>query len=708
MIAEDAFSAHDDPSFQELPGNPEMTEKEGNKKESQLIDYLDDVLENPNPLPRDLKFNDSDLPEFKNFFHWNIDPRGSRTRPFARQLAIGLQLFAEYCPRCSHPKMGNIYTVPYRASMEKIAESVTFLEYGICPRCGARKSELINNDELALYDEFAGAIGQRGGKSAMFSLLAPYITHKYLKMQNPNRLFGQMEHTVLSGTFVGLTFARAMSLLWTPILNLIRTSEWFQDYHKLMDMYAAKYDVVPYVIKDTFLEYRHRRLRLYPSGPNKRTLRGDTRFMSGIDEAGWFYSGEDDDEERERASGKEVHGALDRSLKTIRIASANKIRKGYDNLICGYNISISSPSHERDLIMYLTALYKDSRECLAVRLPTWKFNPQYKGREDFKKEYAENAARAERDFGVNPQTNESKAFTQDEVVLMTNRFSKTNRVTIDTRTFIADEVAYTAPIVTSISGNDIPSVLSIDAGEVNNSFALSLIQRSDEKSDPVVAALIDIVPEDGTRINFNQVYTKLILQIFEKFHVVGVVADRWQSTAILNRITDEHGIHVKRISAKEHHFVNFASYHLPDMLMTYPKSEIPIDKVLAPDNEDYRVKFKKKPVAHYIHQLNTIQDINGVYEKGRGNTDDLIRSTVIGLSLITDPSFVEKYLKSKPRQSMSSIGVSSLGSVGGMGHITATPEELARASNIGATSLGSNKISVGSSGVAGMVMSRRR
>lgn len=1114
-----------------------MSEKRANKKESELIDYLDEVLTNPNPIPRDLKFDDSDLPEFKNFYHWANAKNGANTPPFARQLAIGIHLFAEYCPRCSHERFGNIYTVPYRASMEKIASQVTFLEYGKCPKCKVTKSELINRGELNLYDEFAGClsadnlvstdrglirigdmnksskglfvytgnsnrklenwfnkgvqktyllksikgysvdatadheiqvldikqglvwkrldqvaksdyltigttgrgatkklkldvtpvdvikysnrgvqasfpkymnpklakilgylisegtitksgsyfvntnmelhndisqcirdqfsieprlvhiskpgtnggyingrqvvstkdcyhtclynkqvnhwlhgmglgvtaydkfipdiilqsdvesvkafiaayvdgdgsirrdriniwsrsltllsqfqsllssigivssiypdkyvlevadtfgsklynmiepyliqkrgnyntsrctqyschgvprqyirnlldsrkapsyynkrpvfinddgvevvvkgfrkfscpndtvygkyvcyddpkfdvelallrkvskhlydavrylkesrfyfdpvaskrysgtkpvydievhkdhyltanglvvhncIGQRGGKSAMFSLLAPYILHKYLKLQNPNRLYGQMDHTVLSGTFVGLTFARAMSLLWTPILNLIRTSEWFSEYHKILDFYGNKYDVVPYVIKDTFVEYRHRRLRLYPSGPNKRTLRGDTRFMSGIDEAGWFYSGDDDDEERERASGKEVHGALDRSLKTIRTASSAKIREGYDNLICGYNISISSPSHNKDLIMYLTGLYENSKECLAVRLPTWKFNPLYKGRDDFKKEYAENYARAERDFGVNPQVNENKVYSQDEVLEITQKCRGQNMVEISTVAYTQNEMAYTKPKVMRLVSNDVPSVLSLDAGETNNSFSLTLIQRLDEKSLPHVAAVIEVMPIKGSSINFNRMYEDLLVPILKAFNVCGVITDRWQSKAILTRISDEFSIYVKELSARPAHFTTFESYMRPDVLVTFPKMEMTPQDLFGPEG-DYRKKFANKPVSHLMHQFNTIQELGGVYEKGIDNTDDSLRALVLGINLIMDTGFVAKYLKAKPRQVAQAVGaVGSMGFAGsGGGGMSYDP---AQAANIGASS----------------------
>lgn len=685
MLAEDSLSPSNPPQPKIIHT---ISEEDATKKEGELIDYMNDVINNPNPIPKDLKFDDGDLKEFPNFYDWCMSSHGANTPPFARQLAIGLHLFGEYCPnsKCTSPRFGNIYTVPYKASPELIADNVSILRNGICPKCGARRSELFKNGHLNMYDEFAGALGQRSGKSAMFSLFAPYVIHKYLKMQNPNRLFGLMENTILAGTFVGLTFARAMSLLWTPVLNIMTSSsQWFIDYHAMMADYSSRYGIQACVVKDTFIDYRHRRIRLYPSGPNKRTLRGDTRIISGIDEAGWFHSGDDGDEERERASGKEVHGALDRSLKTARMAIKKLVKKGYDNIPGAYNISISSPSHTTDLIMYLTGLYENSSECLALRIPTWEFNPSYESRDDFKKEYAENYARAERDFGVNPLVSENRAYSQTEVVTIGQKFQGENLLDVRTTAYTSStDNAYTKPIIQRMTPSDVPTVISMDAGEVNNSFALTLIQRRDASVMPRVAGVIELMPIKGTRINFNDVYTELLEELFRVYNICGVVTDRWQSIAILNRIESEHGIYTKQLTARPAHFTTFDSYHRPEMLVSYPKSEMPLSEVMAPSSDDYRTRYYGKPVAHLLHQFDTVQDLGGIFDKGAGNTDDLLRAAVLGINVITDPSFVDKYLKQKVRTVSHSVG--AVGSMGGM----LSGYGSHQATNVGASSVGAS------------------
>lgn len=501
--------------------------------------------------------------------------------------------------------------------------------------------------------------------SAMFSLLAPYVTHKYLKLQNPNRLFGQMESNVLTATFVGLTFSRAVSLLWTPVLNVMRDSEWYKSYHEMMASYEARYGVVACVVKDTFIEYRHRRLRNYPSGPNKRTLRGDTRYMFGIDELGWFHMGDDGDDERERASGAEVHGALDRSLKTIRNASKKKILSGYNNMIGAYGMSLSSPAHKKDMIMNLTTFYENSSEVLALRMPTWKMNPQYRGKEDFAKEYAKDYAKAERDFGANPIVNENRVMS--DATLLDVASNCILPVTINTKRvlYTSQDQAFTSASIDRLVPNDYPSVLSLDAGATNNSFAMTLLQKSgDSNSTLRVAAFIDIIPFKDSTIHFNRLFENVIEPILKAFNVCGVVSDRWESTMILHTISEKYGIFVKHITAKPVHFTLTDSYIRPDCLVKFPRLDMSLADILAPNENEYKDRFSTSPNSHFIYQLSNIQEIQGVWYKGAVGTDDIVRSFVLAMSLILDESFASKYLKSKIRQT-SMVGIGAMSGLAG-------------------------------------------
>jgi hypothetical protein len=171
-----------------------------------------------------------------------------------------------------------------------VASFVTFLEHGVCPKCGARKHELILNGELNNYHEVVASIGQRSGKSAVGQQISAYVEAKFLKMQNPSRLYKQMNSTILYGTYVGLTVAKCISLAWNPTYNIIKRSPWFQGYYAMLADTGNRLGEEVARIKDTYRFYMHRNLNFYPAGPNKRLLRGDcVRGSTMINTNGGFY-----------------------------------------------------------------------------------------------------------------------------------------------------------------------------------------------------------------------------------------------------------------------------------------------------------------------------------------------------------------------------------------------------------------------------------
>ena len=65
--------------------------------EFNLMSMIEESITNPNPIPRDMKIDDRDLKEFPNFYEWCMSPDGANQPPYARQLAIGIHLFGQYC-----------------------------------------------------------------------------------------------------------------------------------------------------------------------------------------------------------------------------------------------------------------------------------------------------------------------------------------------------------------------------------------------------------------------------------------------------------------------------------------------------------------------------------------------------------------------------------------------------------------------------------
>lgn len=255
-----------------LPKQSLLTEDQLAQSELDLVNMIDQVVKG-GKVPPDLRIDDRDLPEFPNFYEWCFSKDGGNQAPFARQLFVATHLFGEWCPRCTKG-FRNIRKVPVDYPAKDFPDKVTFLEHGVCPKCGARKSELYRTGELNVYSELIGVAGQRSGKSALLGLMNPYLIHKWLKMNKPVETLGLMRNSILIGTYVGLTFQKAMELLWTPITNAINDSPWYTQLFGILDHYGEKHGHELYNYKDTFLNFKHKNIFFNPSGPNKRTLRG--------------------------------------------------------------------------------------------------------------------------------------------------------------------------------------------------------------------------------------------------------------------------------------------------------------------------------------------------------------------------------------------------------------------------------------------------
>lgn len=617
-----------------------------------------DVLNSGARVAPDLRIDDRDLKEFPNFYEWCFSKDGGNQAPFAKQLALATHLMAEYCPRCSHKAFRNIHKIPVNFPAKDFPDKVQFLYHGVCPKCGARKSELVKSGELNAYVELDVCAGQRSGKSAFFNLLVPYLTHKWVKVEKPVETLGLMSSSILIGTCTALTWAKAQELLYDPISNAIENSKWFQQYFQLLDDYEERTGIELYKFKDTFLSFNHKNLILNTSGPNKRTLRGSTRWLSIIDEIGWFPHGDDSDE-RERASANEVYVSLDRSLKTVRKSTMKLLKEGYDNIPLAYGCGISSPSSYNDKIMELVRNFKGSKEVLVHQAPTWEMNPLFT-KDDFAKEYQDDPIKAERDFGANPPMAENAWISDVKSLdhLLVNRWvidyqydHFTNRSGVD---MVFGKLRSTKAPPTCP-----PTVLTIDAGYSNNSFALAITANDGRGAN--VLAVAEIAPKKGiTVINYTRTVKQLLYPLIKAFNVQAVGADRWNSLKLLQDIEEDCHVQTFQYSLKPTDFDLVYDYLMEDLpAIKLPRPEMDLGQIFV--TSDYPHGFKYKPNSHLYHQFSTVNvDGRGSVEKGNGYTDDILRAVALGIRTCVLEDTIKKFnLKGATKQTRYAIGARS-------------------------------------------------
>ena len=617
-----------------------------------------DVLNSGARVAPDLRIDDRDLREFPNFYEWCFSKDGGNQAPFAKQLALATHLMAEWCPRCSHKAFRNIHKIPVNFPAKDFPDKVQFLYHGVCPKCGARKSELVKSGELNAYVELDVCAGQRSGKSAFFNLLVPYLTHKWVKVEKPVETLGLMSSSILIGTCTALTWAKAQELLYDPISNAIENSKWFQQYFQLLDDYEERTGIELYKFKDTFLSFNHKNLILNTSGPNKRTLRGATRWISVIDEIGWFPHGDDNDE-RERASANEVYVSLDRSLKTVRKSTMKLLKEGYDSIPLAYGCGISSPSSYNDKIMELVRNFKGSKEVLVHQAPTWEMNPLFT-KEDFAKEYQDDPIKAERDFGANPPMAENAWISDVKSLdhLLVNRWvidyqydHFTNRSGVD---MVFGKLRSTKAPPTCP-----PTVLTIDAGYSNNSFALAITANDGRGAN--VLAVAEIAPKKGiTVINYTRTVKQLLYPLIKAFNVQAVGADRWNSLKLLQDIEEDCHVQTFQYSLKPTDFDLVYDYLMEDLpAIKLPRPEMDLGQIFV--TSDYPHGFKYKPNSHLYHQFSTVNvDGRGSVEKGNGYTDDILRAVALGIRTCVLEDTIKKFnLRGATKQTRYAIGARS-------------------------------------------------
>ena len=424
------------------------------------------------------------------------------------------------------------------------------------------------------------------------------------------------------------------------------------EYHQLLEFYGDKYDDEFMKFGQELIHYRHRDLVLSPSGPSKRTLRGDTRIAGALDEIGWFPNEEGSDD-RERQSADEVYIALDRSLKTVRAAAEDLLKEGYDNIVTGLLCCISSPAHHRDKIMQLVRANESSTDELTIHLPTWEFNPNMP-RSKFKKDFRDNPVKAERDFGANPPLNERPFFSNTDAILKVFGPLK-NKVNYQYKIYQHERTGqrFKYAEFTSIHAGTVmyPSIMCLDAGSSNNSFSVSVGHVETLHGTTVfkVDACIEVAPNyKKNTIHYTRLHTYILEKLVSKFNVRCVVSDRWQNKKIMSDLMEKFPYIINteyRLTYED--MSNVRDYiqddeertvYLPQMEI----SEADIDKLDTISN--YPHCFKYKPLAHLFFQMQTIQDAGNQVVKGQNLTDDNWRSVVMLLAFLMDEDYVAENL----------------------------------------------------------------
>ena len=605
---------------------------------------LEELLQSEATVATDLRINDSELPKAKNFFEFCTSEQYLGFKPFPKQVQVGIHLFGEACPYCSDPDWYR--EIPRKAKLSKIARKLCFLEHGKCPSCKRDRTQMIQKGKIQEYFELAGLAGQRSSKSTMISMMSSYVLHYYLKVQNPAGYFSQLANTVFHGTFVGLTYQGGKELLYDPFYNLLADSPWFQEYHAMLRDSEAKLGEELYKFKDTFVHYRHRNLLVYPAGPNKRTLRGKTRFLGAIDEIGWFdISGKD----LVKLSASEIYKPMNNSFETIRIESRRLREEGVIDIPKPIFFNISSPSSQLDMI---NRLYKRSQRrrtrIYGFKYETWRMNPRIEF-EDLAEEFENDPIGAWRDFGCEPALSRDPFINDVNDLLPCVRSSKINAASLKpvTQRSKNKRKMLTGKLDWHWSEPKVPKMMALDAGSVSNSFALTVAHNEIDDNNEVTTVydlMLEIIPNKKTPISFTWLMSDVLVPICEELNVQMVVADRWNSLKLLSDLEEEVGANIEQYSVKYDDFVGVKNGIMEGKIQFPRPTKVKARNIPKINLDKYPDSFVGMPVEHFLLQCLTVEDVVGkTVQKGEVTTDDIFRAMVLNHSMITDPDLYYQF-----------------------------------------------------------------
>jgi hypothetical protein len=657
----------------------EWTPGQARSKERALERMIEQVLQSSGVVAQDSRIDDRDIPTAPNYFTWVTDTAFARTpsfTPWAKQIEHPTRLFNEWCPnpKCTDRKWWA--NVPVDASIEDFQDRVTFLEFGVCPRCHTTKSELVAEETFNPYNELAGLAGQRASKTFQVMLQVTYDLHRLLKSQNPQAMFNIAGSQQLQATFVALTFAQAKENLWDPLTNMLNDFPWFQQYHAMLDQTGRRIGVELYNLKDTYLRYRHRNLLYTPSGPNKKTSRGRTRVSAAVDEIGHMNMGlTKGGKAYDRMDAEEVYISLERSLTTVRDAAYKALIAGNNNIPMGYFYNISSPASQKDMIMKLHEQSRGSKTMYGYRAATWEINPTISRDSPIIVEaYRKNPVTAARDYAAIPPVSGSP-FLMLSALKNTFHGKTGNDATLETRVFKnkSGGLQTTGKVKFHREYNGGPCGVFIDAGSVNNSFAVAVVEKCGEKGNKArVRFAAELILSKDAPAHFPSIIRNVVQPLIQHYSASVLCADRWQSIQLLQQMEEEEGITPLTHSLKYPEFEQFRQSAIYDNFMRLPALEVkPKEAMRLARQPGYPIPFAGKPIAHLLYQLVGVQDLPGVtVSKPEGATDDLFRAIVLGWHITTDPELAEHFATYSQGTRRAILGVVARGREGSTGVVS--------------------------------------
>lgn len=563
------------------------------------------------------------LPWAKNVLSWIVDSEFLNTKMiFPVQLQVLLRLFGDVCPYCSD---WEFYCTDWDVSLKMgdILDKIELLSDGKCKKCHKTRFDHFNDKLWIFPDELDLCWGMRSGKSAIGSGIAgSYVLHRYLRLPNPADYFEQLKGQELFMRFIAITQKQAKDSNWMHFKRSVQNCDWFSQYHSFLDHHGKKKGMELVKWLNEHFAYIHKGIVGYVQGAADDTSRGRTSIFSSIDEIGWFSGTKDS----KRANPDETYLAYEASSATIRNMAFQLFKRGDYNVPTAWMVVHSSTKSKNDYMMRLLKRGKTNFRKITSHKASWEVNAQL-DQEYLEGKKLEDPKAFMRDFGSIPPFAEDPFIDNEELVLKAAVLDKPHWPVKVSHSQIGSYL--------DASGLErqktIPYCLSIDMGQKDCGYALTLLQLKEE--DPTVVQLAgawSIYPKKPFVVDLDGMFEHCIKTFCEKLNIKLVLFDQWQSSTQIDTLK-KMDVDAQQYSLVFSDFTDFRT-RLYQAKFEAVKPELTFSEVENSSRETDTL-LAQHPYVHLLWQMLSVSEIGQKLTKGDGH-DDVFRACVLGSTFL--------------------------------------------------------------------------
>ena len=516
-----------------------------------------------------------------------------------------------------------------------------------CPKCGTTKAEFVEQGLMRGYRILHAIIGQRGGKSSTLGLIGTYIEHvtNWVAHTHENGLYGYLgipQGDLLHMTFCASTDTQSKETVWAKFRGYRSRAPWFKRYVPWVKGLERAQETPPgmqkweYSESDKSIKNECIGLHIDSLNSNSNGLAGRTRVAAIIDEISRMEQTESS------RSAMEVYRTMDASTQTVQT------RVDQFGLIpyLGMTASISSPMAVDDYGMRLLEAAQQVPRMYAVRKATWDFNP-WEPYEAYKDKLKKDFVGTMRNFGAsppgatNPLIDRPQDFTESAVDLSlvpTARFEHYEFEDAMGRSYVGARLSHA-----SLVRDGFARFIAADAGKNFDAFTVACAHGEPDEHGNIITVYDWVIRlltgRPGQEVYFESVY-QVITEVLKYMDVRLVEFDHWNSTQIIQRLRNDHGLWAEEKGTISEHFVRFLRDGYSGRIRMLPP---------APNDDSMEPPYKSAPGAAIYELLHLERDPKNdrVFNSKKGlrkgwNSDDTARVMVHVHRLVQDQGYTER------------------------------------------------------------------